>query len=37
MADFGGFVSREKLCWHVLAHISHDNSKTGPEWLLFSV
>jgi len=31
MADFVDFVSEEKLCCHVLAQISRDKSKTGPE------
>ena len=31
MAVFGCFVSGERLCCHVLAHISRVKSKTGPE------
>ena len=36
-AVFDCLVSGGSLCYHVLAHISCDKSKTGPEHRLFSV
>ena len=33
---YGCFLSRARLCYHVLDHISHDKSKREPKKLLFS-
>ena len=36
-AGFSCFVSGERICSGVLAHISRDKSKAGPDLLLFFV